>query len=81
MRIKQKRLYLFLALMALLGIQNSLFAQNMQIRGKVMDDQGLPLPGVSVTEKNNRTGWSQRPAGYGQSNGHSHQTIGGQSRW
>ena len=56
MRIKQKRLYLFLALMALLGIQNSLFAQNMQIRGKVMDDQGLPLPGVSVTEKNNRTG-------------------------
>ncbi|HET8828053.1 MAG TPA: SusC/RagA family TonB-linked outer membrane protein, partial [Pelobium sp.] len=56
MRIKQKRLYLLLALLVLLGINHSLFAQNMQITGIVMDDQGLPLPGVAVTEKNSSKG-------------------------
>lgn len=56
MRIKQKRLYLFLAFMVLLGINHSLFAQNLQVTGKVTDDQGVPLPGVAVAEKGTTRG-------------------------
>jgi TonB-linked SusC/RagA family outer membrane protein len=56
MRIKQKRLYLFLALMVLLGINQPLWAQSMQVTGTVTDDQGLPLPGVSVIEKGTTKG-------------------------
>lgn len=34
-----------------LGINHSLFAQTMQVTGKVVDNLGLPLPGVTVTNK------------------------------
>ncbi len=51
MRIKQKRFYLFLALMLVLGINHSLFAQTMQVAGKVTDNEGLPIPGVVIAEK------------------------------
>jgi len=56
MRIKQKRLYLFLALLVLLGINHSLWAQNTQVTGVVTDDQGLPLPGVTIVEKGTSKG-------------------------
>jgi TonB-linked SusC/RagA family outer membrane protein len=51
MRIKQKRFYFFLVLMVVLGINQSLFAQTTQVTGTVIDTEGLPLPGVIVTEK------------------------------
>ncbi|WP_026063079.1 SusC/RagA family TonB-linked outer membrane protein [Pedobacter arcticus] len=56
MRIKQKRFSLFLILILFLGINDSLFAQNTQITGKVTDDQGVSIPGVSVSVKGSSSG-------------------------
>lgn len=56
MRIKQKRIYLFLTLLLLLGMNHALWAQSLQVTGTVTDDQGIPIPGVTVMEKGTKKG-------------------------
>mgnify|MGYP003638168804 FL=1 len=56
MRIKQTRTYLFLTLIILFGINHSLSAQKIEVKGNVTDDQGFPIPGVSIMEKGTTNG-------------------------
>jgi TonB-linked SusC/RagA family outer membrane protein len=56
MRIKQKRIYLFLSLMILLGINHASLAQTLQVTGTVTDNQGGPIPGVNIIEKGTKKG-------------------------
>lgn len=56
MRIKQKRIYLFINLMILLGLSYSSWAQALQVTGTVTDAQGIPIPGVNVIEKVTKKG-------------------------
>ncbi|MHB0756734.1 SusC/RagA family TonB-linked outer membrane protein [Polaribacter sp. M15] len=56
MRVKQKRFYLFLILLASLSINHSLWSQDISIKGKVVDSEGNLLPGVSIIEKGTTNG-------------------------
>lgn len=56
MRVKQKRFYLFLILLASLSINHSLWSQDISIKGKVVDNEGNLLPGVSIIEKGTTNG-------------------------
>jgi TonB-linked SusC/RagA family outer membrane protein len=56
MRIKQTRIYLFLTLMILFGMNQASWAQSFQVTGTVTDSQGLPIPGVNVIEKGTKKG-------------------------
>ena len=56
MRIKQTRIYLLLSLMILFGMNNAIWAQTLQVTGTVTDEQGLPIPGINVTEKGTKKG-------------------------
>jgi TonB-linked SusC/RagA family outer membrane protein len=51
MRIKQKINNLFLILMILFGMNQSVWAQSVKITGTVTDNLGLPIPGVTIIEK------------------------------
>ena len=51
MRIKQPKKYLFLAIVFLIGINQSTWAQSLQVSGTVTDDNGMPIPGVNIIEK------------------------------
>ena len=56
MRIKQKSLQLLLNLIILVGICTSSWAQALQVTGTVTDTQGMPIPGVNITEKSTKKG-------------------------
>ncbi|WP_242095149.1 SusC/RagA family TonB-linked outer membrane protein [Aestuariivivens sediminicola] len=56
MKIKQTRIHLFLTVITLLGINGLLYAQTIQVSGLVIDDKGLPLPGVTILEKGTTNG-------------------------
>jgi TonB-linked SusC/RagA family outer membrane protein len=56
MKIKQRRIYLFLILIAIFGINHATWAQNIEVTGVVTDDQGMPLPGVTIVEKGTSRG-------------------------
>tara|TARA_R110002051_G_scaffold302302_1_gene370650 strand:- start:12386 stop:15493 length:3108 start_codon:yes stop_codon:yes gene_type:complete len=56
MRVKQKRFYLFLLLLASLSISHSVWSQDIKITGKVSDNEGNLLPGVSIIEKGTTKG-------------------------
>ena len=56
MRIKQTRIYLLLSLLVLLGMNNAMWAQSLQVSGKVTDEQGIPIPGVNVIDKSTKKG-------------------------
>jgi len=55
-----KKLFTFVAVLLLVGVFVS--AQDLgAIRGKVIDEDGTPLPGVSVTLTGGRPGTSTEP--------------------
>ena len=56
MRVKQKRFYLFLLLLASLSISHSTWSQDIKVTGKVSDNEGNLLPGVSIIEKGTTKG-------------------------
>lgn len=56
MRIKQTRIYLFLNLIIILGINHASWAQSLQVTGTVTDNQGAPIFGVTVMEKGTKKG-------------------------
>jgi len=56
MRVKQKRFYLFLILLASLSISHTTWSQDIKITGKVSDNEGNLLPGVSIIEKGTTKG-------------------------
>ncbi|HEY5687055.1 MAG TPA: TonB-dependent receptor [Yeosuana sp.] len=56
MRIKQTQIYLFLTLTILFGMNQDLLAQTLQVTGTVIDEQGIPLPGVTIVEKGTKRG-------------------------
>lgn len=56
MRIKQTRIYLFLTLLILLGMNHASWAQSFQVTGTVTDNQGVPIPGVNIIEKSTKKG-------------------------
>lgn len=56
-----KRLMLVVLVIALTGIS---FAQNLEIRGKIVSDKGESLPGVSIQVKNTTTGTVSDVNGY-----------------
>ncbi len=58
MRIKQTKSYLFLSLMILLGMIQTLRAQSLEVTGTVTDNQGVPIPGVNIVEKATKKGTS-----------------------
>jgi TonB-linked SusC/RagA family outer membrane protein len=56
MSIKQTKIYLFLTLMILFGMNQASWAQSFQVTGTVKDNQGMPIPGVNVVEKSTKKG-------------------------
>ena len=44
-------------------LANTALAQTVEVSGKVTDDKGAPISGVSVSEKNTRNGTSTNAAG------------------
>ena len=57
----RKRLPLLVGMLFLLA--NTVLAQTVEVSGKVTDDKGAPISGVSVSEKNTRNGTSTNAAG------------------
>ena len=57
----RKRLFLLVGVLLLLA--NTVFAQTVEVSGKVTDDKGEPVSGVSVTEKNTKNGTTTNLAG------------------
>ena len=56
MRIKQTKIYLIFNLLILLGINTTLLAQVTKVTGKITDDKGVPVPGVTIIEKGTKKG-------------------------
>lgn len=56
MRIKQTRIYFIFNLLILFGINQTVTAQTFKVTGKVTDNQGAPIPGVSIIEKGTKKG-------------------------
>ena len=56
MKIKQKLIYLSLFFAMFLGSNYSLLSQNKTVKGVVTDEQGNPIPGVSIIQKGTTKG-------------------------
>ncbi len=54
---------LLMYLVGMVMLAHTAFSQNVDVSGKVADDKGNPIPGVSVTEKGSRRGTTTDAAG------------------